>query len=225
MSRNSTKSYQCEICNSEFTRNRIRPNIRFCSKQCQGISKRTSLETYFNSRIGEPTETGCILWLSSVDLNGYGQIRKDWLRMQAHRLAWILVNGPIKNNLKVCHHCDNPLCVNVAHLFLGTQRQNMEDKVKKGRQSKGQNHYAAKLTDIQIKEILIKYASGIPTQRMLSEEYGVCQSIISEIISRKRWRHVVIDIPPIETMGSAAVQFRTPPESTAQCCKSASSSP
>ena len=76
------------------------------------------------------TESGCRIWTGSIKGNGYGQMRD---KRYVHRATWELVNGPIPNGLQVCHKCDVRLCCNDAHLFLGTQLDNMRDANRKGR--------------------------------------------------------------------------------------------
>jgi len=78
------------------------------------------------------------MWMRSrSNPSGYGQVGiVDGKLIRAHRLAWELTNGWIPNGLYVCHHCDNPPCCNPAHLFLGTQADNMSDMVKKRRQQR-----------------------------------------------------------------------------------------
>lgn len=85
---------------------------------------------------------GCWIWTGSRDSSGYGVFRlPEWASLawrvpvicRAHRISWMLKHGPIAGNLSVCHHCDNPSCVRFDHLFLGTDRDNMRDRVAKER--------------------------------------------------------------------------------------------
>lgn len=82
----------------------------------------------FLARCGKRSEAGCWLW-SDIDDNRYGQFRG----MAAHRVSYELFREEIPDGMFVCHHCDVPRCVNPDHLFLGTQKDNMQDKVSKGR--------------------------------------------------------------------------------------------
>ena len=76
---------------------------------------------------------GCLEWTRSKDGHGYGQIRIAGKTVNTHRFAWAQANGSIPEGMEVCHHCDNPPCCDLEHLFLGTQAENLADMTAKGR--------------------------------------------------------------------------------------------
>lgn len=78
----------------------------------------------------------CLEWKSGAKKR-YGSLRVMGRRVYAHRWAWELANGPIPEGMVVCHHCDNPPCVNLAHLFIGTVADNIRDRDAKGRGRSG----------------------------------------------------------------------------------------
>jgi len=88
--------------------------------------------------------------------------------------------------MSVCHTCDNPLCVNPAHLFLGTHQDNMKDMYDKDKQPKGEEHGSAKLTEAEALEIY--HAEGY--QKDIADEYGVTQRLVSYIKNKQRWSHI-----------------------------------
>ncbi len=149
-----------------------------------------------------PTDGGCLEWMASKWLNGYGQFKFGGISLGSHRLAYFLSTGNQPAELFVCHKCDNRACCNPDHLFLGTNSENMADCAIKGRAAKGvrhgsfthpekvargNNHPRAKLTDEKVSEIRSRYAVGNVFQKNLAKEFGVSQMSISFIVRRKNW--------------------------------------
>lgn len=136
----------------------------------------------------------CWKWNKCISSSGYGQIRINYKIRQAHRVsAMIFKNFDINSNLDVLHHCDNKLCINPKHLFIGTQKDNMKDCIKKGRHKRpnyyGEQHANAKLTIKQVQNIRKEYIPHIISTRKLAIKYGVSNVQIGNIIKRKQWRH------------------------------------
>lgn len=108
----------------------------------------------------------------------------------SHRVAWELTQGPIPEGVSILHHCDNPLCVNPEHLFLGTKGDNNRDRHAKGRtvipDNRGERHGMAKLDWSKVRSIRTRLAAG-ERQKALAVEYGVDQSVISTINTGKAW--------------------------------------
>lgn len=143
---------------------------------------------YLLSRsIKDPT-TGCWIWQRAVQRCGYGKAKFGEKIQSSHRIAWQLANGPIPESAWVLHSCDNRLCVNPAHLFLGDVKTNTADRVAKQRQSKGEAIPQSKLTEAQVLEIRAKWPATNMTQ--LSLQYGISRPKISRIVHRQNWKHI-----------------------------------
>lgn len=141
----------------------------------------------------ELKESGCIEWSGYILETGYGQIRYKGKRMGAHRAAWIANYGEIPTNQFVLHKCDNRCCINPSHLFLGTQQDNMDDMIIKGRDvkvgRKGVKNSNSKLTDDDVLAMRQMFLKGIDRE-ILRGRFGVSKTTVQSILSNKAWKHV-----------------------------------
>ena len=131
----------------------------------------------------------CWDWQAGHTTNGYGSFRVRGRTLKAHRCAWELVNGPIPFGMQVLHHCDNPPCVNPAHLFLGTHVDNMADRTEKGRVPRGEDNGSARLTENNVRAIQRLYASGL-TYETVAYNFDVVKGTVGDIIRGKNWKHI-----------------------------------
>lgn len=182
------------MCSKHWRRNRLYGSP-FALASSSGLLRGLPLKERFRRqyRIGE----GCWEWTGAVDADGYGRIRGELFGIdfkKAHRLSWVLANEkPIPDGMVVCHSCDNPRCVNPAHLWLGTHDENMQDKIAKGRHTtshaRGEARPEAKLTEQQVRVIL---ADARPYSA-IAADYGVHTQTVSSIKNRHSWAHVQVD--------------------------------
>ena len=145
--------------------------------------------------------SSCWNWIGWVTRWGYGSwTRRHW---RVHRIAWMLEHGADPLEQLVLHRCDNKRCVRPDHLFLGTQADNIADKVSKGRQAKGRSHgmYGrglkgeangfACLTWDAVKDMRNRYQrynrQGGCTLKVLAQQYGVAEGTVSNIVRNKGW--------------------------------------
>ena len=146
------------------------------------------LTLYRRSRL---TETGCWEWIGARTTAGYGEINRKRRVRYVHRIAWELHHGPIPAGKWVLHRCDNPPCWNPDHLFLGTDQDNTDDKIRKGRMRHGhlygEDNPNAILTQALAKEILRRRAAGQgPT--FISTSMKLKRSTVSNVFYGAAWK-------------------------------------
>lgn len=159
----------------------------------KGVYARPPIEERFWSKVDKTPGLGpngdCWEWRASTRSNGtglvYGQLTVDKVHWSAHRFSWKMHFGD-PQNMCVCHRCDNTLCVRPDHLFLGTNKDNSFDMLVKGRSMFGEKNKTSVLTEQDV----IAIRNSNLTQVKLAEIYGVDQTQISNIITRKQWRHI-----------------------------------
>lgn len=174
----------------------------YCSRSCaaRDLNPRHDVPSRFWSKVLK--SDGCWEWQAGRLSSGYGMFWRGDRSYGAHRVAFELAYGPISDGLFVCHHCDNPACVRPDHLFLGTQKDNRIDCVRKGRQAKGgtywsakspeklrrgEDHHWAKLTAEQVHEIRTHTeVTGADMARRL----GISRTTVYDIRNHKIWRHI-----------------------------------
>jgi len=163
------------------------------------------LKTDFWGRVNK--SDGCWLWVMGKNKQGYGKINVAGKDALAHRVSYLITKGEIPHGMFVCHTCDNPTCVNPDHLFLGTPADNMADKVKKGRQARGDELRKAqqkgaqtfrrgvetghaKVNESQVVEIRELSASGLKYPQ-IAIRYGISINGVFHIVKRHTWKHVL----------------------------------
>lgn len=173
------EQYFCKSCREPFV-----PTIRhqfYCDPRCALASKVV---------VGEPED--CWLWAGAKNSQGYGQLTIGGKRVYAHRLAFELERGPL-GEASACHSCDTPLCCNPAHLFAGTQADNVADMHAKGRWTlvpvKGVDHGCAKLAEEDVREIRRAVGAGEGI-RPTARRFRVSQGAIHAIIRGRTWKHL-----------------------------------
>lgn len=153
-----------------------------------------SITERFWSKVDKTAE--CWLWTSNRLPTGYGTFHLNGKAERAHRVAWILKNGKIPDGMEVCHVCDNPPCVRLDHLWLGTHAENMADSSNKGRATnagyKGEECGSAKLTEQDVSVIRrIRRLSPVASYGYLARQFGVTRQAIYRIVHRETWDHVL----------------------------------
>jgi hypothetical protein len=166
-----------------------------------GPNSRGRVHKPLNERILSRTKIGqgksCDIWTGNKDSKGYGKIRvgsrRDGSRktVRVHRLVWILSFGEIADGIEVLHQCDNPSCVKLEHLFVGTQKDNVVDMYNKGRgrDSSGENNPRAKLLAGDALRIVTEVSEkGLFCVKNLADEFGISTSQVYRIARRECWK-------------------------------------
>ena len=147
----------------------------------------TNWQSRFWKSVDRKGPQECWIWIGTRLPKGYGSFTSAQCdENRAHRVSWLIANGPIPPGLCVCHRCDTPPCVNPAHLFLGTKSENTKDRHSKGRSAQGSRNGRAKLNSQQVFEIRFRLKNG-ESQRRLARLFKVHPRTVCRIGQREIW--------------------------------------
>ena len=147
----------------------------------------------FESKMTLNPSNGCLLWSASTNKFGYGKFadgNNGWVF--SHRYAWEAEHGQIPEGKYVLHKCDNPSCVNTEHMYLGSYKDNAQDRENRnrGNHASGVNHGKNKLFPSQVHEIRDAYDTGRYSFRQLGKIYGIDPKSVADIVDRKIWNNL-----------------------------------
>ena len=184
----------CLNCGLPFVPGNLLANFRrakFCGRPCYSYYRRRDdlRQAMFWKSVDKNCPGGCWLWTGWKLNSGYGETTVRSRKITVHRLSYIIANGPIPAGKLVMHTCDVPICVNPAHLRLGTDADNQADKKAKNRHTRGELTRRNKLVEEQVRKILP--LKGIISSCKLAALYKVRPGAITAIWRRQTWKHVL----------------------------------
>ena len=158
------------------------------TRRINSIPELTPIQiAHFWGKVKFETDFQCWAWMGAKNSAGYGRIVVDRVLLPAHRVAYTLINGPIQDGSIIRHKCDNPECCNPRHLETGTDQDNSNDAVSRGRTAHGKRNSRTKLTAEQI--TYIRTNPDKLLQKDFAKMYGMATSSISYIANRRSWKY------------------------------------
>ena len=183
MKNKKIKTKICLNCNNAFDPKKNYKTIKFCSRSCCGTY-------YFKKEITWKMNGECMECTShQPNAQEYPRIYRNGKYWKISRYIYTQEHGEIPTGMIIRHTCDNPRCINIDHLIIGTKQDNANDKVERNRQIKGAQVASSKLTDqdiINIRNINLKHLKQISIARM----YDISKSVVSNILNNKTWKHI-----------------------------------
>lgn len=194
----------CTPCGRSFTTRATLPT-QYCSKACADTAKLQPVAARFWSKVDRSTASGCWYWKAGIGTDGYGKFWIAGRSVHAHTIAYQLTYGDPPAGYAICHHCDTRPCCRPDHLFAGTNQQNMQDMIQKGRGGQGDRHWSrvkperiprgsahhqAKLTEAIVRTIRFERANYHTPFTVFSRRYGVTPPVIRNAAVGRTWKHV-----------------------------------
>lgn len=163
----------CKHCDGKFESER---STKYCSLDCA-----------LWSRV-KKTERGCWDWIGAQATGGYGTFKWNGNAYRSNRAALIVTVGQPPGGADALHSCDRPCCCNPLHLRWGTHKENMADRLKRGRANmpKGESHHRASLTFDQVAQI--KQLLGKRRQIDIALDFGIPRSRVADIAAGRSWK-------------------------------------
>ena len=167
---------------------RTQREIKFTEKNLRNFWRKVKKDGPTMPHMDSP----CWVWTAGKNQHGYGTFKIARISFLAHRVSWMIANGPIPEGVCACHKCDNPDCCRFDHLFLGTPADNVHDRDFKGRgnQPKGEFQGRSKLTSIDVIEIRSLRETG-KTLQSIADLFSVGTSTVHCICAGKAWGHIL----------------------------------
>lgn len=184
----NNKIHAKEICQKHYRR--VERNDDLNIKDIRRDSELTKTQR-FNLSYTICNKSGCWIWKWRLNKDGYGMMNWNNKNTFAHRVSYEINNDICPGNLSVCHHCDNPSCVNPSHLFLGTQKDNVQDMMSKSRNRplQGSNHPNSKINEETAQLIFKQLKDGLsPT--LIAKKLSVSRDIVYSLKYGVGWKHL-----------------------------------
>ena len=137
-----------------------------------------------------PAPSGCREWTGGKSSKGYGRLKYRGTILIASRAVWEIERGPIPPDIVVMHKCDNPSCIEIEHLSIGTKQDNNRDMVQKGRQSVGIQNGQSRLTPWRVRVLRRAYRSGEWSYERIAKKVGLSFGTVWSAVTGRTWQHV-----------------------------------
>jgi hypothetical protein len=193
IARRTQQILECQQCGTSFSRHLSsidKSGGSYCSRPCYDKGRagfNPNIHFWPKVVIGEPN--ACWIWTGCIGTRGYGKASIDKKTKLAHRVSYELTHGQIPKNKQINHTCDVRACVNPAHLYPGSSKQNTKDMIDRDRGNlfqSGAQHHAAKLTSDDV----ISIRASKETPKELAVKFGIIEDSITRILRRERWKHI-----------------------------------
>lgn len=194
--------FECVTCGASFKTYpcRFKSGMRYCSRACSRkliALRRTPLSERFWSKVNKNgprhprLKSKCWVWTGHTHPKGHGML-SDWPRkpLYAHRVSWQLRHGEVRNAKHVLHKCDVARCVNPRHLYLGTNLDNIRDRVLHGRNLAGEKHPFAKMSSQTVRKMRSLRATSRMSYRAIADKFGVSVGAAYSAVTRRTWTSV-----------------------------------